>query len=901
MLYLEMNKQLYFLLFFVLFYFTATAQQYTLNGNSTQDNCHCYTLTNGFTGGQSGSVWNNFKIDLTQSFNFEFTVNLGCSDAGADGIAFVLQPISTSVGSTGNGLGFGGIVPSIGITLDTYQNGSPDNDPVYDHIAIQRNGDIGHSSANNLAGPVTILAGNNNIEDCRDHSLRIKWNATTKLLETFVDEVLRLSITNDLVNTTFGGIPLVYWGFTGSTGGQFNKQGFCTALSPNFKSLKNQKRCFGEPITFFDSTVSFTNVAKIYWDFGDGSPINETFNPVHTYALPGDYIVKQRVVGADGCEETNSAAVRIGSKPVAGFSIADSCVANAILFQDTSRVSVGTINKWFWDVNNNGITSAAQHPLINYNNYGLKNIKLAVTSLEGCVSDTLYKTIRIVAVPQVDFSFTDSVCLGSPTSFFLNISSADGLIPGFTWTIDGQQFNNTIPNPQVTFTTPGNHTAILLAGYSNSGPCLFTKIKSVFVSDKPRAAAKKSLACQSQQFQFRDSSYATDGIAINSYWWDLGNGQFSNAKDPFAQYSIAGPVVIRHVVRNVRGCLSDTITFTLNVSPKPVAKFGIGDVLCNNNKVTFHDSSFITTGPAAQWNWINSDTTFSTQQHPANFFPPGINQAGLAVTSNDGCRSDTTYLFFTVKTIPVVSMSFRNACKLTPVNFSAKEIITNIGINSWHWQFGDGALASGNTAIHTYTANGDYDVKLYGISSQGCSSDTISGKINIYGTNAFAGSDIIAAANEPVQLKAIGGLSYLWTPGAGYLNNDTIANPVARLTATQVFRVKAFTPEGCESYDEVKVSIYKGPDMYMPSAFTPNGDGLNDHYFGLPVGIKTFNYMRVLNRWGQTMYSTVKMNEGWDGRYKGTEQASGTYVVMVSCVDFRGKLIEKKATFQLIR
>ena len=134
------------------------AQEYTVNGNATRDNCHCYTLTpNQLT--QSGSVWNNIKIDLSQSFDFVFDINLGCSDAGADGIAFVLQPISTSVGSTGGGLGFEGVTPSVGITIDTYQNtDASSNDPTYDHIAIQLNGNINHLNAStNIAGPVTAL------------------------------------------------------------------------------------------------------------------------------------------------------------------------------------------------------------------------------------------------------------------------------------------------------------------------------------------------------------------------------------------------------------------------------------------------------------------------------------------------------------------------------------------------------------------------------------------------------------------------------------------------------------------------------------------------------------------------------------------------------------------------
>jgi len=88
--------------------------QYTVNGNAFRENCNCYTLTQNFNN-QSGSVWNNNRINLSQSFAFTFDVYLGCSDGGADGIAFVLQPISTSVGTGGGGMGYVGVSPAVGV------------------------------------------------------------------------------------------------------------------------------------------------------------------------------------------------------------------------------------------------------------------------------------------------------------------------------------------------------------------------------------------------------------------------------------------------------------------------------------------------------------------------------------------------------------------------------------------------------------------------------------------------------------------------------------------------------------------------------------------------------------------------------------------------------------------
>ncbi|MBK8611774.1 MAG: hypothetical protein IPL84_18040 [Chitinophagaceae bacterium] len=108
------------LLFFLILLIGSQKQyaQYTLNGNATRDACNEYSLTQAVNW-LGGSVWNNNKIDLSQSFDFNFDIFLGNSDAGADGIAFVLQPISTSVGSAGGGLGYSGITPAVGITIDT--------------------------------------------------------------------------------------------------------------------------------------------------------------------------------------------------------------------------------------------------------------------------------------------------------------------------------------------------------------------------------------------------------------------------------------------------------------------------------------------------------------------------------------------------------------------------------------------------------------------------------------------------------------------------------------------------------------------------------------------------------------------------------------------------------------
>lgn len=888
--------------FFLLFSHITSAQQYTLNGNASQIDCHCYRLTNN-AGNQSGSVWNNNRIDLSNSFDFVFDVYLGVNNSpGADGIAFVLQPISTSVGSTGGGLGFQGVTPSIGVTLDTYQNTNPDNDPAFDHIAIQRNGDLSHVNTNNLAGPMQASSTNANIEDGVEHKLRIVWDAVAKKLTTYFDGVERVSTINDFVNTTFGGNPQVFWGFTGSTGGESNEQRFCTALSPAWNFSPTQKRCIGEPIQFMNATVSFTTIAKMYWDFGDGSNIDSAnLNPIHTYTAAGNYTVTQKVRGADGCEETNTQTVIVGSKPFANFSINDSCVNNTIQFTSTPFASVGTVNNWYWELDNAGTTSTLQNPTSVYATHGIKNIRLAVKSLQGCTSDTLDKTIRIYARPVADFTFTDSLCLGSTYNFTDNSSLADGPVSGWSWFVDGSSSsagsNSTFSQ---NFTTAGIHTVSLVASGMATMQCSSPAVtKNVFVVDKPRAAIKAVTGCQAQQIQLLDSSYTNDGFAITSWWWDLGNGQFSTQRNPTVTYTTAGPVNIRLVVHNSRNCKSDTLDATIQVAEKPLAKFGHSEGFCNNSLIEFYDSSLVNNAVISQWEWIHNNAVFSTEQHPSSLFPSGSNAVGLSVVSNYGCKSDTVYQTFNIKSKPEVTMNFGDACKLSDVSFTGRET-TAIGITSWHWDFGDGNTATGNPATHAYNSNNTYTVKMYAISAEGCSSDTMQGPIIIYGTDAFAGNDTIAAASQPIQLNASGGLSYEWTPSTGLSATD-VPDPVATNNVDRIYYLRAFTPEGCESFDTISIKIYKGPDIYVPTGFTPNGDGRNDVLKPIAVGISRFEFFVVFNRYGEQVFKSTNAGKGWDGRIKGQEQQTGSFVWMVSGIDFRGNKIFKKGTVLLIR
>lgn len=394
----------------------AQTDTYILNGSAQQNNCNCYTLTTA-TNNQSGSVWNKNKISLTQPFDFIFNVFLGCSDAGgADGLVFILQPISTSIGSSGGGMGFLGVSPSVGIALDTWQN-FEFNDPDYDHISIQANGNITHGS--DIAGPVLASVSHSNIEDCQWHTLRIKWNPVTKELSGFFDGALRVTASIDMVKDIFGNDPQVFWGFSAATGGANNLQQFCTALNPKTILLSDSISCIqpgGNTVIFKDQSESFAPITKYFWDFGDGT-VSSMANPdPHTYKLPGIYPVKMAITGKDGCQsDTLLKKIVIGSVPKADFLVYDTCQkADSRIINRTSN-TVGAINKWLWTINDLK-TDTTSDPMLQDLAPGPYKISLQVTSEYGCSSSSYLQNFLVKERPEIQ-AFVADGCKGIPVAF----------------------------------------------------------------------------------------------------------------------------------------------------------------------------------------------------------------------------------------------------------------------------------------------------------------------------------------------------------------------------------------------------------------------------------------------------------------------------------------------------
>jgi len=154
------------------------------------------------------------------------------------------------------------------------------------------------------------------------------------------------------------------------------------------------------------------------------------------------------------------------------------------------------------------------------------------------------------------------------------------------------------------------------------------------------------------------------------------------------------------------------------------------------------------------------------------------------------------------------------------------------------------------------------------------------------------------------QFNASGGTGYTWSP-ATYLSSNTIPDPIAIFNEASngvIYKVIVSDESGCKDSAFVKIKVYQSaPTVFVPTAFTPNGDGRNDLLRPIAAGMSRIDYFTIFNRWGEMVYTSSNPGTGWDGKVNGDLQGPGTFIWMVKAIDYTGRPFFEKGTVTLIR
>jgi gliding motility-associated-like protein len=346
---------------------------------------------------------------------------------------------------------------------------------------------------------------------------------------------------------------------------------------------------------------------------------------------------------------------------------------------------------------------------------------------------------------------------------------------------------------------------------------------------------------------------------------------------------------------NVTNCSKAVVAHIPQFSEEPNTYM----VKCDGFNVKFINKS--TGGFRYKWEFGVPGATSSDFEPEFTYPDTGVYIVKLTVNEGSTCPDTMSR---EVKIYPYMNTDFSITglpCPNSSIQFKDLSEATYPPITKWAWKFGDGGTSDEKDPSHAYAGGGNYNITLVSTSVKGCI-DSSMRQLEIEHFRPFAGNDTVIVKGEYIDFNASGGVEYLWTP-ADALNSATIPNPRGLFPDTGRFNfvVHIRSAANCEGNDTINVLVVPNPYLFLPSAFTPNRDGLNDFLIPLGAGYSNVRFFRIFNRWGQLVFQTNRFDQGWDGTFNGSVAELGTYFWVLGVTDRFGQEQMIKGDVTLIR
>ncbi len=550
------------------------------------------------------------------------------------------------------------------------------------------------------------------------------------------------------------------------------------------------------------------------------------------------------------------------------------------------NLNTSPLNQTFrWEFGDGNFSTDAS-PTHTYAAAGTYNLKLVVNPGGSCSDSTVSK---LNVYPGFYPSFTDNapMCKTVPVTFNDATGANYGAVNFWKWDfgIAGTTTDvSTVKNPQFVYATPGNYDVTLIVG-SDKG-CLDTIVKTIQITDKaPLAVSTDTLICSIDTLQLRAVSSVMGNITWSPNYMISDVNSFT-------------PLVSPDVTTTYTAYFADTYGCTATVPVKvsvvnAVTLLTMGDTtICRTDSVRLN-----TISDALYYNWTPSLMLNDPKLQSPVAAPLAVSTTYRVFASIGKCSATDEVV---VHTVPY---PLANAGSDSTICFGNSIQLQASGGSIYQWSPGRYLSSSNieNPVVQKPRSTIKYIVEVRDI--LGCPKPVLDSIIvSVVKIEAEAGpTDTSIVLGQPLQLNATGSDFYQWTPGT-WLNNPNILNPLAQPLDNITYAVRVSNKEGCFDVDSINVKVFKiDPDLLVPTGFSPNADGSNDIFRPIAIGMKSLDVFKVYNRWGQLLYSSTKIGDGWDGRFKGNEQAPGTYVWQAEGTNYLGKKIKRKGTVILIR
>ncbi len=654
-------------------------------------------------------------------------------------------------------------------------------------------------------------------------------------------------------------------------------------------SIQYTEQCTPAEVIFSNSS---RNGQDYSWDFNGTpylttslAPINRQFINASTTDA-ASFPVELIVTSPQGCKDSITKQVTVHHDIVAGFTnITEGCHPLTVAFTNNSLGAV----EHNWEFGDNS-SSTLISPVHIYNNFSnsdsVLSVRLTVTS-ENLCRDTAYSQITVHPVPKAKFTVNEIVDC-SPLEITIANNSEAGDI--YTWDFgDGTQPLDTTTKSPISYSYTNDMSTVqvyqLRLDVRTSFGCADSLTQNLTVYPSVSVDFERDSAGCSPY----TSSFVNNSQRAATYVWDFGDGTKGYIMEPGHTFVNDGvnDSVFQVELRGFSqyGC-EDSITKTVTVYPSPEAKFDYTPIYQYFPSATVTLVNESTPGNYT-YAWDFDDGGTSAQKDPVSHTYAHWGEYNIKLSvSNVQCTDSVVHWIkiFPPQPIAAFEPDIDTGCVPLRVSFTNNSLYGK----DYFWEFDDGGTSTAFEPTHTFDDPGYYQVKLT-VTGEG-GEDFAFHEIQAFRLpipDFIVEPTLVMLPDQPVKSFNFSkhGASYLWDFGDGttYRTKDTLH----QYTETGVYDVSltVWTDKGCEAslYKPEAVTVIGKRLMMLPNAFAPSVSGpsggwynpndvSNEIFFPVHDGVIEY-YLMIYNRWGEMIFETHDVNQGWDG-YCGSERCT---------------------------
>lgn len=570
------------------------------------------------------------------------------------------------------------------------------------------------------------------------------------------------------------------------------------------------------------------------------------------------------VQDANGCQDTGSVVVTVNPNPTVNAGVDVTICEND---NTTLTATSATAVSYNWSPAAGLSSATVMSP--NASPVNTTTYSVTVTDANNCTAtDDVMVTVN--QRPSTDAGMDMPICMGDTAQL-----QASGAV-SYSWSPAVGLSDSTIANPKA---FPASTTTYTVTGTAANN-CTQTDEVTITVNNLPTVTlTPNSSICEGEDIQLT----ASGGT---SYSWSPATGlSCTNCPDPIA--SPMQTTVYTVAVSNAAGCITEASVEVFVATP---AAIGIpaDTAVCPGESVTFNISG----GVSFDWQpkvEITGDNTATPTITPSQARTYTVN-----IVDQNGCDIEGTVNVGINTPADPAAGPDQTICVGETVTLSASNGVT------YSWSPGASVLNPDSaTTVATPT-----QTTVYTVTIQDANNCTATDEVKVTVVplpNVSAGPDMAIYEDGRAVLNATGAQSYVWSPNV-WIEDTVGASTIIFPEDSIVYMVKGTDQYGCTNYDSILVRVLPKPKFYVPNAFSPDGDGQNDIF---RIGyFQNFNLesFKVFNRWGELVFETSDISEGWDGRSPDGEPAAmGTYIFRIEGKDDLGIPQERQGNVTLLR